>query len=343
MIHVGVIGCGKIAQVRHLPEYADNEEAQIDGVYDLNPERAKEIAEKYGARSYSSYEELLENPEIEAVSVCVANDAHAEITIAALKAGKHVLCEKPMAVTLDQCNAMVETARACGKYLMIGHNQRLAKAHRMAKKLLEKGEIGNILTFKTSFAHSGPENWAIDRNNMWFFDKNKSAFGAMAHLGIHKTDLIQFLTGQKVSEVSAVITTLDKRDSSGQLIGVDDNAICIYKMDRGTVGTMTASWTCYGPEDNSTILYGTDGVMRIYDDPKYSIVVEKRDGDRVYYEVDQIQTNENQTKSGIIDLWVECLVRKQEPEISGEDALSAMKAVFAALESSKSGQCVRVR
>ena len=81
MIHVGVIGCGKIAQVRHLPEYADNEEAQIDGVYDLNPERAKEIAEKYGARSYSSYEELLENPEIEAVSVCVANDAHAEITI----------------------------------------------------------------------------------------------------------------------------------------------------------------------------------------------------------------------------------------------------------------------
>ena len=114
-------------------------------------------------------------------------------------------------------------------------------------------------------------------------------------------------------------------------------------MDRGTVGTMTASWTCYGPEDNSTILYGTDGVMRIYDDPKYSIVVEKRDGDRVYYEVDQIQTNENQTKSGIIDLWVECLVRKQEPEISGEDALSAMKAVFAALESSKSGQCVRVR
>lgn len=286
MIHVGVIGCGKIAQVRHLPEYADNEEAQIDGVYDLNPERAKEIAEKYGARSYSSYEELLENPEIEAVSVCVANDAHAEITIAALKAGKHVLCEKPMAVTLDQCNAMVETARACGKYLMIGHNQRLAKAHRMAKKLLEKGEIGNILTFKTSFAHSGPENWAIDRNNMWFFDKNKSAFGAMADLGIHKTDLIQFLTGQKVSEVSAVITTLDKRDSSGQLIGVDDNAICIYKMDRGTVGTMTASWTCYGPEDNSTILYGTDGVMRIYDDPKYSIVVEKRDGDRVYYEVD---------------------------------------------------------
>ena len=343
MIHVGVIGCGKIAQVRHLPEYADNEEAQIDGVYDLNPERAKEIAEKYGARSYSSYEELLENPEIEAVSVCVANDAHAEITIEALKAGKHVLCEKPMAVTLDQCNAMVETARACGKYLMIGHNQRLAKAHRMAKKLLEKGEIGNILTFKTSFAHSGPENWAIDRNNMWFFDKNKSAFGAMADLGIHKTDLIQFLTGQKVSEVSAVITTLDKRDSSGQLIGVDDNAICIYKMDRGTVGTMTASWTCYGPEDNSTILYGTDGVMRIYDDPKYSIVVEKRDGDRVYYEVDQIQTNENQTKSGIIDLWVECLVRKQEPEISGEDALSAMKAVFAALESSKSGQCVRVR
>lgn len=343
MIHVGVIGCGRIAQVRHLPEYADNRNAVITGVYDLNQGRAQEIAGRYGAKAYKTYEELLENPEIDAVSVCVANDAHAEISIAALRAGKHVLCEKPMAVTLEQCEEMAETAKKCKKHLMIGHNQRLAPSHARAKRLIDQGAIGEMLTFKTSFAHCGPETWTVDSKKVWFFDKDKSAFGAMADLGIHKTDLIQFLTGQRITEVEAVITTLDKKDDTGSLIRVDDNAICIYRMENGIVGTMTASWTCYGKEENATILYGTEGVMRIYDDPDFSIIVEKRDGTRELYQVDQIQTNERQTKSGVIDLWIDCLVNDREPEISGEEALNAMKAVFAALESSKTGKRVSVR
>ena len=101
MINIGVIGCGRIAQERHLPEYSHNENANILGVFDLNQRRTEETAKRYGAEAYGSYEELLNNPKIDAVSVCAANYAHAEITIAALKAGKHVLCEKPMAVTLE--------------------------------------------------------------------------------------------------------------------------------------------------------------------------------------------------------------------------------------------------
>ena len=96
MVRVGIIGCGKIAQVRHIPEYLDNPNAKLTGLYDLNLQRAKNLAEKYGCKSYESIEEMLADPEIDAVSVCVANHVHAEITIAALKAGKHVLCEKPM-------------------------------------------------------------------------------------------------------------------------------------------------------------------------------------------------------------------------------------------------------
>ena len=93
MVKVGIIGCGKIAQVRHIPEYLDNPNAKLTGLYDLNLQRAKELAEKYDCKSYESVEEMLADPEIDAVSVCVANHVHAEITIAALKAGKHVLCE----------------------------------------------------------------------------------------------------------------------------------------------------------------------------------------------------------------------------------------------------------
>ena len=140
----------------------------------------------------------------------------------------------------------------------------------------------------------------------------------------------------------AYLGTLDKCTADGKKIGVDDNAICIYEMDGGAVGTMTASWTYYGAEDNSTILYGTKGIMRIYDDPNYSIVVIGRDGEKTLYEIDKIQTNDNQTSSGVIDLWVKCLKEQTPPEISGEEALDAMKAVFAALESAQSGKTVQI-
>lgn len=344
MFRIGIIGCGRIAQVRHIPEYIANPNAEIAGYYDFNETRARELAEAYGGSVYQSYEEVLSDPTIDAVSVCVANDAHAEVTVAALRAGKHVLCEKPMAMSLAECERMVAAAKETGKYLMVGHNQRLVKTHARARQLISAGAIGGIISFKTAFAHAGPETWSIDPgSNVWFFDKNKAVLGAMADLGIHKTDLIQYLTGTRITEVMAYLGTLDKKDGSGSLIGVDDNAICIYRMENGVMGTMTASWTCYGDEDNSTILYGTEGVMKIYGEKEYSIVIECRDGERICYDIDAIQTNDNQTKSGVIDLFVNCLATGTPPEISGEEALSAMQAVFAAVESAQTGKSVKVR
>ena len=343
-IKIGIIGCGKIAQVRHIPEYAANPHAEIYGFYDINQARAQELAQKYGGKVFASYEELLADPAIEAVSACVANHAHAEISIAALKAGKHVLCEKPMAVTLEDCEAMVAAAEVSGKYLMIGQNQRLAKAHSKAKELIEQGAIGKVLTFRTIFGHGGPETWSIDPgSNVWFFDKTKAAMGAMADLGIHKTDMIQYVLGSKIVKTQAVLTTLDKKDATGNLIGVDDNAICIYQMENGVIGTMTASWTYYAAEDNTTVIYGTKGELRLYDDPKYSVQQINADGTRIDYQIDQIQTNDNQTASGVIDLFVESLVEKKAPEISGANVLHAMKAVFASIESSAKGCAIEVK
>jgi len=343
MINVGIIGCGKIAQVRHLPEYAENGNVKIAGLFDLNVQRAQELAEKYGAKAYDSYETMLADEGIDAVSVCSSNNSHAEIAIAALKAGKHVLCEKPMATTLADCEKMVATAREMGKYLMIGQNQRLAAAHVKAKELIDNGAIGCVISFETTFRHGGPETWSIDPGaNTWFFDRKTAAMGAMADLGIHKTDLIQFLTGQTIVEVSAQLSVLDKKFSDGSPITVDDNAICIYRMDGGCMGTMQASWTNYGPEDNSTILYGTEGVMRIYDDPAHSIVLDKKTGEKIFFDVDQIQTNDNQTKSGVIDLFVAALTDPSVEGISGESVLPAMRAIFGAIESSEKGCIVKV-
>ena len=226
---------------------------------------------------------------------------------------------------------------------MLGQNQRLAKAHVNARELVQGGLIGEIVSFRTTFGHGGPETWSVDPGkNVWFFDKNKAAMGAMADLGIHKTDLIHFITGQTVVETTAKLATIDKRGADGKLIGVDDNAFCIYRLSGGAVGTMTASWTHYGAEDNSTVLYGTKGIMRIYDDPEYSIKVTTREGDQILYQLDKIQTNDNQTKSGIIDAFVNSLVENREPEISGAEVLKTMRVIFASIESSRTGRAIAI-
>lgn len=343
MIRVGVIGCGKIAQVRHIPEYAENPNVKLVGFYDFNQERAQELADQFGGKAFSSSEELLSDPEIDAVSVCTANNAHAEISIQALEHGKHVLCEKPMAMDLADCEAMVEAADRSGKILMIGHNQRLVKAHIQAKEMIEEGVIGEVITFHTTFGHGGPETWSIAPGlASWFFDKKQAVMGAMADLGVHKTDLIQFLLGQNIVATTARLATLSKRDVNGDLIGVDDNAVCIYEMENGVMGTMTASWSYYGEEDNSTVLYGSKGIMKVCSDPGYSIVVVKSNGDRIFYALDKIQTNEIQTRSGTIDAFVECVLKNKEPGSSGRNVLAAMRAVFASLESSETGKRVEI-
>jgi len=332
-IKVGVIGCGKIAQVRHIPEYAANESVQLYALYDNNYERACQLAGQYGARAYKSMEELLEDDEIDAVSVCVPNFLHADISIKALEAGKHVLCEKPMAVTPEDCMQMVEAAKKNGRKLMIAQNQRLLPAHVKTRELIESGAIGDVLEVRTVFAHSGPDNWSVGGKNSWFFDKTRSAFGAMADLGVHKIDLITYLMGHKIVRAAAQVRTLDKKNADGTPITVDDNAYCFFEFDNGIAGTLFASWTNYGEEENWTSVYGTEGVIHVFRDPDHAIVME-RGHEKTTYDFETIQTNENQTSSGVIDMFAGAIVN-HSAYISGEDVLSSMKAVFACAESAE--------
>ncbi len=334
MYRIGIIGCGKIAQVRHIPQYQANGKTEITALYDINAERAEELAERLGAKAYGSVDELLSSG-VDAVSVCTSNDTHAEIAVKALSKGINVLCEKPMAVHLEDAEKMVEAAKKHNKILFIGQNQRLNRTHMKAKELIERGEIGKVISFETVFGHAGPETWSIDPGkNTWFFDKKKAVMGAMADLGIHKIDLIRYLLNDRIKSVTAKVATLDKRGADGTLIAVDDNAFVIYEMESGAIGIMRASWTNYADEDNSTVIYGTEGVMHIFRDPEHSITVVKRNGERDYYDVEKIQTNDNQTSSGVIDAFVESL-DAGKASISGEDVLESMKAVFAALRSAE--------
>ena len=346
MVKVGIIGCGKITEVRHAPEYAENPDCEITAFFDVIPEKAQKMAEQYGGKAFDSIESLLAS-DVEGVSVCVANVYHSTVSIQALRAGKHVLCEKPMATTAEDCEAMVREAENSGKFLMIGLNQRLAKAHIKAKEILDRFELGKVIAFQTKFCHPGPEGWTGSKNS-WFFDKRIASFGAMADLGVHKTDLIYYLTGQRIAKTSAVVTTLDKKFPDGTPITVDDNAFCIYTLENGAVGTMHVSWTNYGAEDNSTKLYCEGGVIRMYDDPEYSLIIEKRNGEVIPYELDLLTSNKEQTSggrtsTGVIAAFVNSIITNTPPAISGESAMHAMKVIFANESSAISGESEDVK
>jgi UDP-N-acetylglucosamine 3-dehydrogenase len=339
-IRVGVIGCGSIAQHRHLPEYQVNPNVELVAVCDINQERALEVAEKYGVLSYTSYEELLKSAEVDAVSVCTPNYLHAPITIAALEAGLHVLCEKPMATSKKEAEAMIGAAEKNGKKLMIGHNQRFVPSHQKARQLIANGEVGRIYSFRTAFGHGGPEGWSIDGKDSWFFEKEKAFVGAMGDLGVHKTDLLRYVLGEEIVEVGAFVETNAK-----DFADVDDNAVCVLKTESGIIGTLAASWAYTSKEDNSTIIYGEKAILRLEDDPINSLVVQYSNGEVVKYELGKIQSNEagGQNNTHVIENFVNAILLDEAPAVPGEEGMKSLEVILAALESNDTKQIVQVR
>ncbi|SFE03995.1 Predicted dehydrogenase [Bacillus sp. OV194] len=337
MIKVGVIGCGSIAQHRHLPEYKNNSQTIIAAVCDINHERADHIAKEYGAIAYYSYEDLLNDPEIEAVSVCTPNYLHAPISVAALNSGKHVLCEKPMATSLEEAEQMILASEKNGKKLMIAHNQRFVRSHEKAKELIAGGELGRVYSFRTAFGHPGPETWSAEGTDSWFFKKEKAFIGAMGDLGVHKTDLIRFILGEEVDEVASFVETSSKKNAT-----VDDTAVCILKTASGVIGTLAASWSYVSKEDNSTIIYGEKGILRLEESPEYSLIAQYKDGSTVNYSLGQIQTNDSggQNDSRVIGKFADCILNDTEPAVSGEEGKRSLAVIIAALKASETKKTV---
>lgn len=338
-VKVGVIGCGSIAQHRHLPEYKMNKQVEIVAVCDRNEERVTKIAEKYNAKAYVSYEELLASGTVDAVSICTPNYLHAPISITALNHGVHVLCEKPMATSKEEAEGMIEAAKKNGKKLMIGHNQRFVASHQKARQLIASGGIGKVYSFRTAFGHGGPENWSVDGKGSWFFKKEEAFIGAMGDLGVHKADLLRYILGEDIVEVGSFVETNAKDFGN-----VDDNAVCVLKTESGIIGTLAASWAYVGKEDNSTIIYGEKGILRLEDHPTYSLIAQYATGETVNYELGKIQSNDSggQRNTHVIEQFIESIIKDQETPVTGEDAYKSLAVILAALESNETKQITRV-
>lgn len=342
-IKVGIIGCGAITKMRHAPEYMANSHVEEIVFYDRNLDRAEAMAAMFSGQVAETVEDLFNDPSILAISDCSSNEHHHLFSTQALLKGKHVLCEKPISLTVDYAKEIIAAQKQSGKKLMIDHNQRFTRAHQKAKEIIEGGELGKILTFRTAFGHAGPETWGFNKtNSTWFFKKERSGLGVAGDLGIHKVDLLHYLLGEDIVQVSAFQGALHKVDENSETIEVCDNLVCTLKMASGSIGTASFSWTYYGEEDNSTILYCEKGILKIYHSLEHQLELITANGEKVNYQLETIQTNDNQTPSGVIDAFIDCIRFDEEPLVTGEDALRSLQVIVGIMESAETGRFVDI-
>ncbi len=336
-LKVGVAGAGQIAKVLHIHEYAESPDCDLIAIYNANLDFCQDVIAEYepqGVKFYDDLDAFLASG-VQAISVCERNFLHAEVSIKALEKGISVLCEKPMALTLADAQAMIDTAAKTGAKLMIDQSQRYSRPHIKAKEVLASGVLGKIYAIQTTFAHPGPEGWS--KTSEWFFNKSISGFGPLADLGVHKCDLVRFLTGLEAVKVNAVKTTLEKPGT------VEDNSQAIIEMSNGALCMVATSWTCHGTEDNSFTAFCENGVLRLNVEPGDPVVVYHKDKakGRESFDVGTIQANtEDKWYLGVIQDFVDAVLDRKPLPITGEDGYKALEMVVAMEQSIESGAWV---
>ncbi|MCK6259444.1 Gfo/Idh/MocA family oxidoreductase [Fictibacillus sp. KIGAM418] len=295
-LRVGIIGCGKITQVRHLPEYLEREEVEVVGLCDENLERASALASTYNIPFVTNQaDDIIYHPDIQAVSVCTPNKFHAEQSIKALKQNKHVLVEKPVATSIQELNEMYGAALENDKLLIVGHNQRFDPVHLKAKKMITEGSIGNILQFTSNYQHPGPKYWSLDGDHSWFFNQQLSSFGVVGDLGIHKVDLMQWILEDVFSEWKVFKNAV-----------LDDRAVISLKTQSGVVGSINVSWN--NPlQDHRTVIYGDKGIMT-FGEEFHILKVEKFDGEIIEVKIEPILRRDGKPSSCVIDHFLDCIL-----------------------------------
>lgn len=335
-----MLGCGKIAERLHVPDYAVCPEAELVAFCDANRKAAEALAEKFApnAEIYTDPAKLLKSVRPDGVTVALPNYLHAPVTIQALRAGCHVMVEKPMATTSAECRAMCEEARKAKKLLMVNQSQRRAAVHRKAKEVLDSGIMGRVLHVTGMFGHEGPEFWSPA--GKWFFKRKLARFGAMADLGVHKADLIRFLTGKEVDSISAYTACLEKRGAD-----VEDNFVSALRFTDGAVGTLCASWTVKGMDASYTILHCENGTLQVGvrpDKPLFAQMV--KPCCEITFDIPPaLNCYPGGWGLDVSGGFVRAALGLEPPFCTGVEGWKSLEVIFAAEKSFQSGRAVKVK
>lgn len=268
-LRVAIIGCGFIANGKHLPSIAAMENVETAAFCDIILERAQSAARDFGtpdALVCSDYHDVIAREDIDVVHVCTPNSSHAEITIAALKSGKHVMCEKPMAISAAEAKAMLDTASQTGKLLTIGYQNRFREDSLFLKSLCDSGELGEIY-FAKAFAtrRRGVPTWGV------FMDKEKQGGGPLIDLATHALDLTLWMmcNYEPLAVMGSTFDKIGKIGSAANGMGVwdpakfevEDSAFGFVKFKNGATVMLESAWALNMIVSNEamTLLCGTKG------------------------------------------------------------------------------------
>ncbi|MEK5161867.1 Gfo/Idh/MocA family oxidoreductase [Paenibacillus sp. FSL R5-0527] len=281
-LKIGLIGAGSISE-SHLLAYQANPKAALWAICDLNESRARAMARKYNIpHVYTDYRDLLANPDVQAVSICTWNNSHAEISIAALEAGKNVLCEKPLCITVDEALQVQAAVERTGKLLQVGYVRRYASNIAVLKKFIAAGDLGEIYFAKASLVRR------LGNPGGWFADKARSGGGPLIDIGVHVIDLCWYLMGRpKVKSVSGnTYYKLGNRsnienyafyqaaDYDASLNTVEDMANALIRFENGASLLVDVSFSLHAKQNAALVnIYGEKGGAEI--EPELSIVTER--------------------------------------------------------------------
>lgn len=342
-IKMGIIGTGGIARGRHIPAYQQiSDMVTLEAVCDVNIDAAKAVAEEFGiAKVFSDYTDLLK--EVDAVTICTPNKFHAEMTIAALEAGVHVLCEKPMAMSAEESAAMLEAANRTGKVLGIGFHYRFTKDAQAAKRMIEENEIGAPIVARAhAMRRRKVPGWGV------FTNKELQGGGSLIDWGCHFLDLSLWLmgnpkpvevVGQSYNRLSKMPNQVNQWGSfNHETFSVDDHVTAYIRFDNGATMLFETSWAANIKEDSEGVsISGEKGGIDLFplelNQVKHGMLVSSK--------ADWIPGEENPGVAQVTN-FVEACLGNSELIVKPEEALQVSQIIDAIYLSSETGRSVKL-
>ncbi len=339
-VKVGIIGSQFEADIHAASFRIAPEEAEVMAVASPTLGHAASLAERYGIpRVFTDYREMLRERDIEMVTIAAPNHLHARMALDAVRAGKHVVCEKPLAMTLEEGEEMIAAAREQGVLLLYAEELFFTPKYVRAKEMADQGAFGNVYLVKQSEKHFGP-------HNEWFWEVDRSGGGVFMDMGCHGIAFCRwFLNRSPIRSVYCQMGTYVHRDKTRG----EDDSLCILEFDNGAVGLVENSWARRGGMDDRVEVYGSGGVtyanlhmgnaLPTYSETGYGYAVEKAPTTRgwTYPVFDELW---NYGFPQEMSHFARCVRGREEPIATGEDGLIVMEALYAGYASAASGRKV---
>lgn len=343
---VAVIGAGAIG-LDHIASFNRHPAARVVALAEVSPERGREAATQFGITDLvTDYRRLLARPDIDIVSIALPNYLHAPVALDALRAGKHVMVDKPMATNARDAVRLIAEAKKRGLLFMVGQNDRFHPSVQMLRRLVMAGDLGDVYHAKTAWSRRA----GIPRIGSWFTQKKFAGGGCTYDIGVHALDRCLYLLGEfDAAAVSG--QTYAKFGPRGlgngswgkseidpkQPFDVDDLAVALIKLRSGRTVLLEASWAAHQPvaDFNGTQLFGTEAGALL---PPLQLFRQARRG----YSVETVQLEEPLVNVNRMVHFVDCLLGKAEPFIKPTESLAVQKILDAIYASARSGREVRL-